>query len=82
MLTGQAPYQATTAKETAVAHLKQPVPSVRVFKADLPSGCQEIIDKVMAKDPAQRYQTAGKLAKDVKEMVSGRWVLRRLYDIG
>jgi hypothetical protein len=34
----------------------------------------------MAKDPAERYATAGDLARDVREVASGRWYLRKLVD--
>jgi hypothetical protein len=32
----------------------------------------------MAKDPAERYATAGEFAREVAEVVSGKWYLRRL----
>jgi hypothetical protein len=32
----------------------------------------------MAKDPKDRYPTAGDFARDVAEVVSGKWYLRKL----
>jgi len=34
--------------------------------------------KAMAKDPNVRYPSAGEFARDVAEVVSGKWYLRRL----
>ncbi len=79
-LTGQAPFEGVTLYDTVMAHLEDPVPDIRQIKPGLPAACQDIIDKALAKDPAQRYQTAGELASDVKELAAGRWFLRRLSE--
>jgi serine/threonine protein kinase len=79
-LTGQVPFEAATLFDTVMAHLAKPVPDVRQIKPGLPAACQGIIEKALAKDPAQRYQTAGELASDVKELAAGRWFLRRLSE--
>ena len=38
----------------------------------------EIIGKALAKNPADRYQTATEMAQEVSEMASGRWYFRKL----
>jgi serine/threonine protein kinase len=77
-LTGQLPFDADTTFDTVMAHLTEPVPRIRQIKPDLPAACQEILDRALAKDPADRYQTAGELGHDVKELAAGRWFLRQL----
>lgn len=80
MLTGRVPYSAGTPREIARAHLTQPVPRLREIKPNLPAAYQEIIDRALAKEPAQRYQTGQELAEDVRELTSGQWYLRHLMD--
>lgn len=79
-LAGQLPYEKGTAMATAVAHITDPVPNILDIRPDLPSTWEEIISKALAKAPADRYATAGDLARDVREVASGRWYLRKLVD--
>jgi hypothetical protein len=37
-----------------------------------------VVAKAMAKDPNDRYPTASDFARDVTEVVSGKWYLRKL----
>jgi hypothetical protein len=37
-----------------------------------------VITKSMAKDRNDRYATAGDFARDVQEVVTGKWFLRKL----
>lgn len=71
MLTRQLPYNATTPIGLAYKHVIEPIPQLQLLKADLPEGFQAVIDKAMAKQPADRYQTAGELAKDLHRLVIG-----------
>jgi serine/threonine protein kinase len=79
-LTGHVPFEAATLFDTVMAHLTVSVPDIRQLKPGLPAACQGIVEKALAKDPAERYQTAGELASDVKELAAGRWLLRRLSE--
>lgn len=64
MLTGRVPYDAESQVAIGIKHITEPVPQLpthlKVF--------QPIIDKVMAKDPAQRYQTGAELIKDLEKV--------------
>ncbi len=79
-LAGQPPFEAESSMATAQAHITEPVPNILDVNPDLKSVWGEIVSKAMSKDPAQRYATAGELALDVREAVSGRWYLRKLVD--
>ena len=58
----------------------EPVPSVRDIRENLSSSWDEILAKALAKNPADRYTKATYLARDVQELVSGRWFFRKIID--
>jgi serine/threonine-protein kinase len=58
MLTGVAPFDGETPLATAVAHQTAPVPDVRAARPDVPPHVAAAVSKAMAKDPADRFQTA------------------------
>jgi eukaryotic-like serine/threonine-protein kinase len=78
LLTGQLPFSSDSTTGLINAHVDMPIPDVRKVKANIPAVWQEVVGKAMAKDPNDRYATAGDFARDVNEVVSGRWFLRKL----
>jgi tRNA A-37 threonylcarbamoyl transferase component Bud32 len=64
MLTGRVPYDADSQVAIGIKHITEPIPflskELRVF--------QPIIDKVMAKDPEERYQNGAELIKDLEKV--------------
>ncbi len=62
MLTGQVPYRSETSAKVMMMHLLEPVPNIRAAKEDLPSTCERVIEQAMAKNPDDRFSTAGELA--------------------
>ena len=77
-LAGRPPFTGKSSAVIGKAHLTEPVPSILAHRPDLRPPWEEIIRKAMAKRPEERYQTAGELAKDVQQVASGRWYLRKL----
>ena len=41
--------------------LGEPAPRLSAIRADVPPAMDELVDKALAKDPAQRHQTAEEL---------------------
>jgi eukaryotic-like serine/threonine-protein kinase len=78
LLTGQLPFSSDSTTALINAHVDMPIPDVRQVRANIPAVWQEVVSKAMAKDPNVRYATAGDFARDVNEVVSGRWFLRKL----
>lgn len=78
LLTGAMPFSSDSVTSLINAHVDLPIPDVREVKANLPAVWQEVVTKAMAKDPVDRYHTAGDFARDVNEVVSGKWYLRKL----
>jgi serine/threonine protein kinase len=68
MLTSQVPYKSDTPMGQAMMHVVEPLPDVQEARPELPPEAQEIIEKAMAKDRADRYPTAGALAEAVNDL--------------
>src|SRR5206468_594723 len=66
LLTGRLPYNADTPIAMALKHATSPTPSVRIFNPSVPTVLDEIVKKAMAKDPANRYTTAGEMLSDLR----------------
>ena len=78
MLTGRLPFKKDTPMNTAIAHVMDPIPDILLLNPRLPRQTQTVIAKALAKDPTQRYQTAGQLAEQIELLASGRWFLAQL----
>lgn len=61
MLTGRQPYTGRTLMELMTKHITEPIPRVMDFNADLSPACQQVIQKAMAKEPIDRYDTASEM---------------------
>jgi serine/threonine protein kinase len=61
-LTGKAPHRRENELATLWAHMYTPAPSVVEAAPDLPASFDPVVQRAMAKDPADRYASAGDLA--------------------
>ncbi|QJW95592.1 protein kinase domain-containing protein [Frigoriglobus tundricola] len=63
LLTGRPPFQsASTHLDKLIAHTHAEPPSVHGARKDVPEGLAAVLAKMMAKKPADRYQTAAEVA--------------------
>jgi Tol biopolymer transport system component/serine/threonine protein kinase len=67
IITGQTPYQADTPIAQILAHIQQPVPSLRDHYPDLPPLLDETVRRALAKFPEDRFGTAGQFAEALRE---------------
>jgi serine/threonine protein kinase len=67
MLTGQTPFPDGTITAKLVAHQTREPRSVESFRADVPPGLIAVLQKMMAKDPADRYSTPIEVAEALAE---------------
>jgi serine/threonine kinase PknH len=69
-LTGSPPYWADSAGALISAHLMQPIPRPSQLRPAISSAFDEVIARGMAKDPSERYGSAGDLALAAYEALS------------
>ena len=67
MLTGDKPYHATSARELLRKHVEDPVPELPVAL----QWCQPLLARLMAKDPQDRFESAGQLLDQLESVVKG-----------
>lgn len=63
MLTGRLPFCANSADELARMHREDPPPSLRTLNPAVPVTLEQILVKVLAKEPSVRYRTADQLGR-------------------
>jgi serine/threonine protein kinase len=60
LVTGEPPFHGTVAAKL-IAHQLHDVPTAHEVREDVPEGVSDIIAKMMAKEPIDRYQTAAEV---------------------
>ena len=63
MLTGELPFKAESQTALALKHIQESPPKVGDLNPATPEQLELIVDKVLAKEPAGRYRTAGQLGR-------------------
>ncbi len=71
LLTGAMPYQADTPAKVMMMHLLEPVPDVQTVNPEIPDALNQVVQKALAKQPADRYTRAPQLAKALRDAASG-----------
>ena len=72
MVTGKRPFSGPTPASIMLKHLQEPLSAVRDVKADVPEPVAAIIEKMLAKNPAERFQTAAELVTALKSVGEGQ----------
>ena len=67
MITGQLPFEADNAVSVAIMQLQTDPRPPREINPDIPDGLEEITLKAMQKNPAQRYQSAAEMLRDIEQ---------------
>jgi len=62
LCTGKLPFDADTPYAIVLKHITAPLPSPRSVRPDLPESIERVILKSLAKNPNERFQTAGALS--------------------
>lgn len=74
MLAGQAPYKGSSAVEVLMKHMQEPLPVVplRSVQPPVPAGIEAVLQKALAKNPNERFQTGRALVEALLEAYAGR----------
>jgi eukaryotic-like serine/threonine-protein kinase len=75
LLTGQPPFQGDSPVAVAYQHVREDALPPSDIEIDLPADVDAVVMKALAKNPANRYQTAGEMTDDLGRILSGRRVL-------
>lgn len=62
-VTGEVPFPRPVSAATMMAHIDQPPPSISEHAPDAPPALDAVVRTAMAKDPDERYPTAGALGR-------------------
>lgn len=71
MLTGYVPHVADTPMKVLYKHMTEEPPELEVRRPGLPEGFNELIQRVLARKPEDRYASAGAFARDVAGLWNG-----------
>ncbi len=82
MLTGAVPFKGDTAVTVALKHVNEIAMEPAQVIPGLPYSLNQIVLKAMAKDPAQRYQSADQFARDLRAAQVGGPVAAATFDPG
>jgi serine/threonine-protein kinase len=72
MLAGRPPYVADNPLAVITKHLTEPPPKLSSARKGASRGIEAVIAKLMAKEPADRYQSAEELLKDIADLQAHR----------
>ena len=70
-LTGVPPFVSESAHELGHKHLNEPAPSVRLLRSDVPEGMARLIERLLAKDPADRPADAVAVREALRQFAVG-----------
>jgi two-component system sensor kinase len=74
MLAGHSPFQGATVRNVLMQHMTGRVPELRSLRREIPRVLDEIVQRLLRKDPRDRYQTAAAVLADLKTLRS--WLAR------
>jgi serine/threonine protein kinase len=67
LITGREPYQAETPMALLLKHINEPLPPIKNYREDVPDAVEKVVGKATAKDPNQRFSSAGDMARSFQE---------------
>src|SRR4051812_30295619 len=71
LLAGEPPFRGATAFDVAVKHVQEQPRPLAELRPDLPADLCAMVHKMMAKDPAERYQSVRDVLRDLAKVREG-----------
>lgn len=69
LLTGKPPYEGKTVVEILLAHRERPIPLLRPIRPEIPPALEAICQKMMAKQPEDRYSSMTEVVEAIQACV-------------
>lgn len=69
-LAGQPPFEDRGAIRLVLSHATEPPPRLARLNLNVPAGLQEVLDSMLAKDPALRLPTPGQAAQELRRFLA------------
>src|SRR5262249_27002812 len=70
LLAGRVPFPEGTMVQRVMAHVTQEPPPIAKLRGGLPSGLIAVLDRMLEKDPAKRYQTPAEAAEALSKCLT------------
>ncbi|MEW5951246.1 MAG: serine/threonine-protein kinase [Elusimicrobiota bacterium] len=67
LITGRYPYDGKTSIEVISKHINEPLPNLYQIMPDIPIWTAKVIEKLMKKNPEERYQKAQEALEEIKK---------------
>jgi tRNA A-37 threonylcarbamoyl transferase component Bud32 len=80
LLAGKPPFAGRSELEKLLAHERDPLPSLKQVRPDVPAEVLPILDRLVAKDPARRFATPAELVKALQPYCDSDAALLGLLD--
>jgi serine/threonine-protein kinase len=77
MLSGEPPFTGRTAQAILARHLQERVPSLEVIRPTLPFSVVDLVERALAKVPADRFRTAQQVVEAIRVCETGTVPRRR-----
>jgi eukaryotic-like serine/threonine-protein kinase len=71
LLTGEVPFRGDNFVAVAMRHINEPVPSIREQRPDVSPCSEAVVQRAMAKDPRERFQSMDEFGAALQECLSG-----------
>lgn len=75
LLVGRAPFadsQHNTFVKKLLAHAQKPIPPIRSLRPSVPEPLSAVLERMLEKSPADRFQTAAEVAKALESFATGK----------
>jgi len=70
MVSGRPPFEADSAMTLMMMHVNDPVPNLRDLNPEVPDDLVAVINKALAKNPKDRYQTSAQMAAALRNVLA------------
>jgi serine/threonine-protein kinase len=70
LLTGEKPFTGESVATLMYRIANTPHAPIMQMRSDLPPGCEDIISTALQKDPGERYQRGGDMARDIRALLA------------